>query len=83
MSKPKQKRTPRPPRVPSVLPATYEEAMIRYATEAVEKIERSLSGSAREYLAKTLRERLRRGLTDRQRVIDQARWPETTSPTRY
>jgi hypothetical protein len=72
MSKPKQKRTPRPPRVPSVLPATYEEAMIRYATEAVEKIERSLSGSTREYLAKTLRERLRRGLTDRQRVIDQA-----------
>src|SRR5215471_4084923 len=57
---------------PMTLPATYEEAMIRFAMAAVDQIEHVLTGSAREYLAAGLRERLRRGLTDRQKVIDAA-----------
>ena len=55
------------------LPTTYEEAMIRFAMAAVDQIEHFLTGSARDWLATTLRERLRRGLTDRQKVIDAAR----------
>ena len=54
------------------LSATYEEAMIRFAMTAVDQIEHLLTGSAREYLAEALRDRLRRGLTDRQKVIDAA-----------
>jgi hypothetical protein len=69
----KRKREPKQPVKPqSGLPATYEEAMIRFAMAEVDQIEHFLTGSAREYLAASLRERLRRGLTDRQKVIDAA-----------
>ncbi len=68
--------TKREPRSPSALtpklPATYEEAMIRRATHLIEAIEGKLTESAGEHIAALLRERLRRGLTDRQRVIDAA-----------
>jgi hypothetical protein len=64
----------REPKVPvqpkSGLPVTYEEAMVQLTMRLVEPIQHLLTGSAREYLATALRERLRRGLTDRQRVID-------------
>ena len=54
------------------LPATYEEAMISRATHLIEAIEGKLTEPAGEYIAALLRERLRRGLTERQRVIDAA-----------
>jgi hypothetical protein len=68
------KREPRPPKpLPDPgLPATYELAMVEMVAGAIERIEHLLSGSAGEWLAQALRERLRRGLTDRQKVIDAA-----------
>lgn len=65
------KREPRTPMTSGLL-ASYEEAMIAQAMAAVERVAHFLDGSARDYLAAGLRERLRRGLTDRQRVIDAA-----------
>jgi hypothetical protein len=56
----------------SGLPATYEEAMIQEAMALIARIEDKLTALPREYIAAQLRERLRRGLTDRQRVIDAA-----------
>jgi hypothetical protein len=52
--------------------ATIEEAMVRWAVQQVERIEGKLREPADEYIAGLLRARLRRGLTDRQRVIDAA-----------
>jgi hypothetical protein len=67
----RRKREPRTPTMPD-LPASYEEAMIRLVMEAIEPLAESLTGSARDYLASGLRDRLRRGLTERQKVIDAA-----------
>ena len=68
MTKNKRKREPRPP-ISTGLPSTYEEAMIQEAMLLVERIEDKLTSPAREYIKALLRERLRRGLTDRDEVI--------------
>ena len=70
-----RRREPRPPKPQPdpELPATYESAVAEMVAAAIERIEHMLDGAAGEWLAKALRERLRRGLTDRQKVIDAAR----------
>lgn len=66
------KREPRQPTATPNLPATYELAMVNMVDFAIERVEHLLKGSARNVLAAELRQRLRRGLTDRQKVIDAA-----------
>jgi hypothetical protein len=56
----------------AMLATTTDEAMIQSAVQRIERIEHELSGVAGEYIARSLRDRLRRGLTDRQKVIDEA-----------